>query len=246
MHALDMDGSGHVEQADVEAFALSQGLTAAEARSEFKDVDLNGDGELSAEEIRRTMLGEAQASASLAGAVPQKAEPASLPPAPLVRAAAAHQPGVLRRAPGVNSSFPKHNMGDGDISLGHYIVKAADGAGKALAEAFAQQAARAMDARGDETKKAAQLEAKATSLRGKAEELRRTAAEATRQAASEAAEAMVRRMADDVRAMEAEAVADERAAEERRRQASAAMERVVSAQAEMAADLSKAESKDAP
>jgi len=58
IQALDTDGSGKVERAEIEAFARSQGLTADDVRAEFKTLDTNGDGELEASEISRTLTDE--------------------------------------------------------------------------------------------------------------------------------------------------------------------------------------------
>jgi len=258
MRALDMDGSGRVERADIEAFALSQGLTAAEVRNEFKDIDLNGDGELSADEIHKA-LSEVQSAPAVATASQTVAadrasnahdvkmeaaaslvEAAPTPP-PVVAAAVAQNRVVQQHTPAADRSLPGMSTVDGSSS-NVFVGKATDAAGKALAEAFAQQAAAVLDRRSAEAKKAEQLETRAASLRGQAEALRHTAAEVTRRAASEAAEAVVRSTSDEVRRMEAEAAADERAAEERRQQAAAAMDRVTKAQSQMAAELQKAES----
>merc|ERR1719359_2034061 len=53
--ALDADGSGVVEKAEVDAFAKSQGLSAAETAEEFKDLDKNHDGQLDSSEISSTV-----------------------------------------------------------------------------------------------------------------------------------------------------------------------------------------------
>jgi len=49
--AMDVDKSGRVEEADVDRFASAQGLNLAQARKEFKELDLNGDSELDQREI---------------------------------------------------------------------------------------------------------------------------------------------------------------------------------------------------
>lgn len=55
--ALDTDGSGKVERAEIEAFARSQGLSAEEVQEEFKGLDKNGDGDLEPEELASTLTG---------------------------------------------------------------------------------------------------------------------------------------------------------------------------------------------
>merc|ERR1719382_1102303 len=68
LRALDTDGSGKVERSEIEAFAQAQGLTLADVQNEFKDLDTNGDGDLSVSEI-----GDTLAQPELASAVPSGA-----------------------------------------------------------------------------------------------------------------------------------------------------------------------------
>jgi len=73
--ALDTDHSGKVERREMEAFAVSQGLTLAQVTEEFKSIDTNGDGELEAKEISQMMVEEAKSvtpTAPKLQAAPQK------------------------------------------------------------------------------------------------------------------------------------------------------------------------------
>jgi len=64
--ALDTDGSGKVEKAEVEAFARSQGLSTEEVQAEFKGLDKNGDGDLEPEELANMLTDGATATSQSA------------------------------------------------------------------------------------------------------------------------------------------------------------------------------------
>lgn len=82
--ALDTDHSGKVERAEVEAFAKAQGLSAADVRAEFAELDTDGNGELEESEISQTLserpASPAAATPSLQAAAP--AAPAAVATAP--------------------------------------------------------------------------------------------------------------------------------------------------------------------
>merc|ERR1719281_373671 len=73
--AMDTDGSGVVEKAEIDAFAKSQGLSAAETAEEFKDLDKNNDGQLDSTEISSTVAQYTSTAAPLAAS--NKATPAT-------------------------------------------------------------------------------------------------------------------------------------------------------------------------
>jgi len=63
--ALDTDGSGKVEKAEVEAFARSQGLSTEEIQEEFKGLDKNGDGDLEPQELANMLTDGADATSQI-------------------------------------------------------------------------------------------------------------------------------------------------------------------------------------
>jgi len=55
LKALDSDNSGAVSFEEVKLFAKAQGLDERQAAEEFKELDIDGDSQLSAEEISKTL-----------------------------------------------------------------------------------------------------------------------------------------------------------------------------------------------
>lgn len=74
LKALDSDHSGMVSFEEVKQFAKAQGLDELETTQEFKELDTDGDGQLGAEEISRT-LDDTQAAAAPAVVAPAVAPP---------------------------------------------------------------------------------------------------------------------------------------------------------------------------
>jgi len=93
--ALDTDGSGVVEKSEVDAFAKSQGLSAAETAEEFKDLDKNHDGQLDSSEISSTVAQYTSTVAPVTAsdtAPTARAEPAQSAPPPAATAPEAAAP----------------------------------------------------------------------------------------------------------------------------------------------------------
>lgn len=224
--ALDTDKSGKVEKAEMEAFALSQGLTPEDVRAEFGSLDTNGDGELSADEISNTLHDKEQSSnaAMVQAHEHSKNDAASSVSLPTV--AAEPMAVTLQKVEDSSSLKPEA------IEL-----EAKQRAGKALAEVFAQTAAKALGSRSRDMEQALKLEEAAKSLRGQTAEIRRTAAEQTVKAAQQAAIAVFEQAAGQVRLLEKEAAEAERQAAEQRVQAKEAMRRALAAQAAMTASM---------
>lgn len=225
IQALDTDGSGKVEKAEVEAFARSQGLSADEVSAEFKTLDTNGDGELEANEIHRTLYDDqdpAPQQRALRPAPTQAAErapaAATLPAAAVVPARSSGGAGAMLEAQSLEQEAQRH-------------------AGKALAEVFARTAAKALESRSQDAEKASKLEEAARSLRGQTAEIRRTATAQTVKAAKEAAAAVLREAAGQVKQLEDQAAQAERQAVQKRREAKEAMERALAAQATISASM---------
>lgn len=239
LRALDTNGSGKVELAELEAFAKSQGMSAQEVREEFVELDLDGDGVLGPEEIGG-VLGSASEDAA-ADDAPRKPATVAVREAP----AADPKPVAARRAAAPARPAPPAVVAASPPAAGRVVDlaelerEAQQHAGKALAQIFARKAAMALEAHSGDAKKAAQLEAEAQALRGQTAELKRTAAAQTAQAAREAAAAVYKKADEQVRDLEQRAAAAEREAEQRRDEAKAALDRALRAQAEMAASVRK-------
>lgn len=225
--ALDTDHSGKVERAEMEAFALSQGLTTEDVKAEFASLDTNGDGELEADEISNT-LHDAKVSSKVPAVQSQKhsfaGEAAIAMKAPAVAA-----PPVLATVQNVG--------GLGSFKQETLELEAEQLAGKALAEVFTRTAAKALESRSHDLEQASKLEAAAKSLRGQTAEIRRTAAEQTMKAAQEAAAAVFRETEGEVKRLESEAAEAERQAANQRAQAKEAMQKALAAQATMSASF---------
>lgn len=240
--ALDTDKSGKVERAEVEAFAQSQGLTAEQVRLEFKDLDLNGDGELSADEISNTLQ---EASPAMTQASTPARIPDIEPPAPAVAMVAPAAPAmqtIVAAAPPSTVAVAQMDT-QMDDQMAAVAFDAQQHAGKALAEVFARSAAKALEARSEDELQAAKLEEQAKSLRGKSSEMKRTAATLTIKAATDAAVAVMRESAAQEKALEQEAAQAEKDANARRKQAQAAMQKAVKAQADMSSSLQDLQTK---
>eukprot|EP00401_Gymnodinium_catenatum_P011598 CAMPEP_0117571666 /NCGR_PEP_ID=MMETSP0784-20121206/59884_1 /TAXON_ID=39447 /ORGANISM="" /LENGTH=118 /DNA_ID=CAMNT_0005369863 /DNA_START=24 /DNA_END=377 /DNA_ORIENTATION=+ len=58
LQALDTDGSGRIEQAEIIAFARNQGLEVDRVVADFRELDLDGNGELDLAELSGTLAGD--------------------------------------------------------------------------------------------------------------------------------------------------------------------------------------------
>lgn len=258
---LDTDKSGRVEKAEVEAFAKSQGLSDEDVREEFKDIDLNGNGELDADEIRNT-LSQTHSSEDVASAsVATDAPPLAIAPAPLVvrdpalttAVVAASTPVVAPRAVELTKAVEQPKVAEQSqpqaveqpqpkVSVIHLHIdelnlEAEQHAGKALAEVFSRTAAKALEARKLDSQKAEQLEEQAKAIRGQSSEIKRKAAAETIKAATDAASEVLLKTHEQVKALEEEAAQAEKEAAERRIKAKEAMQKALTAQADMAASV---------
>lgn len=216
--ALDTDGSGSVQRNEIEAFARAQGLSPAEVQSEFRDLDTNGDGELSAKEISSTLSQPEDAGAAADPAVD-----------PTVANAAAPTDAISTQSAAETVTAQPETV----------EFEARQDAAKVVAETFAHSAADVLAARGQDVEKAATLEEAAKSLRGKTAELRRTAAEVTFIASRVATEAVLHEGMDEVKALEVAAAKATQDASDRRARAKASMQLALKAQGEMRASVAQ-------
>lgn len=242
LRALDTDGSGKVEKNEVEAFARQQGLSAEQVGKEFGELDVNGDGELEAEEIlgiakaqpHQQALSENQAQPqALSQKKPQQQVQFAEKAAPAPAAIAASTSGLS------SSSYPASKAEDllQTATFGEFQKEA----GRALTEVFASSANAAFEQQKKVHEQIAQnataLEDHARSLRGQATLLASTAAKEATNAASKAAEKVLAGATMKVRELEHKATNMESNAAAKREQAHQAMVQVATAQDVMSAAM---------
>jgi hypothetical protein len=254
LRALDTDGSGKVEKNEVEAFARQQGLSAEQVGKEFGELDVNGDGELEAEEIlgiakaqpQQHALPEQQAQSQTQPknlAQPQQfAQPQAQPQAPpqkqpqqnaqFAEMASPAPAAIAASTSSVSSSYPASKAEDllQTATLGEFQMEA----GRALTEVFASSANAAFEQQKKVHEQVAQnataLEERARSLRGQAKLLASTAAKEATHAASKAAEKVLAGATMKVRELEQKATNMESIAAAKREQAHQAMVQVATAE----------------
>lgn len=245
--ALDTDGSGKVERAEVEAFARSQGLSADEVREEFKGLDKNGDGELEPEELTST-LADAQNSVS------SKEEQGAHDTKRDVKVDGGKSDAALKESKGEldvkrDTDVKPHDLKEVDpylmsssepAALTNSSVEASDmerdarlQARRTLAQVFAHRAEEVLAQRSKDEEGAAALEKLAEALRANASELVQKAPGAAERAAVDAADAAAKRTLGQAKKLEESASKAEAEAGEKREQALVAMNSALKAQNEM-------------
>eukprot|EP00439_Symbiodinium_sp_Y106_P046703 s2274_g5.t5 len=203
LQELDVDKSGKVEQTELESFARSKGMSPEQIHQEFLSLDLNGDGVLEADEIRRTLdasaaadaapsvadssavsasLGQAVALPALpaeASLVPPKAGSSLVPPPPKASVQ------VPEQSPDIQAAAPTADVQE-DLA-----VRAQRGAERAVAEMFEKKAAEALAAMHEDTSNAEKLEKTARTLRGQARQLEMQVTSKVAEAAKVATDSVV-------------------------------------------------------
>jgi len=234
--ALDVDKSGKVERRELESFAQSKGLTLQQVREEFKTIDLNGDGELEASEIRQTLDADSSSSAAAdsqsasATAASLDATAGSMPAVNVVQAPVQEQPASIHM--GGQQRFDALQVQELDAQAQRH-------AGRAVAELFEQRAAAALTAMREDSAKAEQLEQRARMLRGQADELRNTVAAQSEAAARAATDSVLKRVVSEVKVMDSEIASAESQAAESRKLSKKAMDDALAAQADISATVQR-------
>lgn len=255
--ALDTDGSGKVERAEVEAFARSQGLSAEEVEEEFKGLDKNGDGDLEPEELTSTLIsGSDQSSAndvneqknnevrtaSESDAVDKSQHQAT--PEVEIKSDDHEEAKVHEEAKDhteVKSESSLHKVSKSEsIAFANVSAEVADmerdarlQAGRTLAQVFAHRAEEVLAQRGKDEEGAEALEKLAASLRQNATHLVEKAPSDAEQAAVAAADSAAKRTLGQAKALEAQATKAEAEAAEERDGALSAMNSAIKAQSDM-------------
>jgi len=229
LQELDVDKSGKVEQTELESFARSKGMSPEQIHQEFLSLDLNGDGVLEADEIRRTLDASAAAdaapsvadssavSASLGQAVALPALPAGsslVPPPPKASVQ------VPEQSPDIQAAAPTADV-------------------QAVAEMFEKKAAEALAAMHEDTSNAEKLEKTARTLRGQARQLEMQVTSKVAEAAKVATDSVVSKALRQVKMMSQEVASAEEEARRSQNLADQAMEQAVTAQSKISAEVQR-------
>jgi len=250
LQELDVDKSGKVEQTELESFARSKGMSPEQIHQEFLSLDLNGDGVLEADEIRRTLdasaaadaapsvadssavsasLGQAVALPALpaeASLVPPKAGSSLVPPPPKASVQ------VPEQSPDIQAAAPTADVQD-------LAVRAQRGAERAVAEMFEKKAAEALAAMHEDTSNAEKLEKTARTLRGQARQLEMQVTSKVAEAAKVATDSVVSKALRQVKMMSQEVASAEEEARRSQNLADQAMEQAVTAQSKISAEVQR-------
>mmetsp|Transcript_106275 Transcript_106275/g.148154 ORF Transcript_106275/g.148154 Transcript_106275/m.148154 type:complete len:287 (+) Transcript_106275:92-952(+) len=251
LQELDVDKSGKVEQTELESFARSKGMSPEQIHQEFLSLDLNGDGVLEADEIRRTLdasaaadaapsvadssavsasLGQAVALPALpaeASLVPPKAGSSLVPPPPKASVQ------VPEQSPDIQAAAPTADVQE-DLA-----VRAQRGAERAVAEMFEKKAAEALAAMHEDTSNAEKLEKTARTLRGQARQLEMQVTSKVAEAAKVATDSVVSKALRQVKMMSQEVASAEEEARRSQNLADQAMEQAVTAQSKISAEVQR-------
>lgn len=218
LRALDTNGNGKVDQAELAAFAKAQGLSSEEVLADFKELDVNHDGALDLSEIG-PLLGATDAQVELAAA------PAIAVAAPAVTVAAQDTQVAAKAAP-----QPKSTMG---LDLAALQRDAQEQAGAVMASRLAQRAQVLLARSAADEHKAEAFDTEVHSLRGNATALAKKANGETRKAARVASHSVSDKSLGKLKQLREQERHSEADAADKRNEAKKAMERVRKAQASL-------------
>jgi len=240
--ALDTDGSGVVEKSEVDAFALSQGLSAAETAEEFKDLDKNHDGQLDPAEISSTVsqYTNAPTAASVPTAAPviaaaspaPTAPPASVPvvataaPAPAKKTLTETAPAAETGLPPMDNSVPPADSAEVTKTLLQNTAQA----DRTVAQLFALKASDDLARRDKDLQEASVLEQKAKSLREQAAKVSSQAIEESELSAQKVGREIMEKALEEAQTLENEAKKVESRAASINAKAKIAMSQAIKAQ----------------
>lgn len=241
--ALDTDGSGVVEKAEVDAFAKSQGLSAAETAEEFKDLDKNHDGQLDSSEISSTVAQytSTPAPVPVAATNPAKTIPAApVPtvqkvPAPPVTPEKPEKPEVEAAAPATPTASASRETSSTPLATDpeevvKVLVQNTAQADRTVAQLFALKASNDLAKRDKDVEEANALEQKAAALRGQAQKVAADAIESAEQAAQKVGRSIMEKALDEAQNLENQATKVEGRAASINAKAKVAMSQAMKAQ----------------
>jgi len=228
MRALDTNGNGKVDLSELTGFAKSQGLSTEEVLADFKELDVNNDGALDSVEIG-PLFGVAHAAESYVEAVAKPIVAVEVAPKKPSPSAAAKVQKVVQN---VDSSSPR-NEGNGNTGFDLAALErdAKDQAGGVIASQLAERAQVLLARSAADETKAKAFDAAVRTLRGNATALSQEATKETREAARTATSAVSQKSLGALKKLQLSEQKAESDAEEHRRQAKQAMQRVRDAQA---------------
>eukprot|EP00746_Dinoflagellata_sp_MGD_P086748 gnl/MRDRNA2_/MRDRNA2_34363_c0_seq1.p1 gnl/MRDRNA2_/MRDRNA2_34363_c0~~gnl/MRDRNA2_/MRDRNA2_34363_c0_seq1.p1 ORF type:complete len:501 (+),score=151.57 gnl/MRDRNA2_/MRDRNA2_34363_c0_seq1:112-1614(+) len=255
--ALDTDGSGVVEKNEVDAFAKSQGLSAAETAEEFKDLDKNHDGQLDSSEISSTVAQYTSTAAPVPVAAATKPAPAITNRAPVNANVA---PAVVKPAPAIpaaparvatqktpelpappakkatetesssESSESSPMLATDPEEIVKTLVQNTAQADRTVAQLFALKASNDLAKRDKDLEEANALEQKAIALRGQAQKVAGDAIESAEQAAQKVGRQIMEKALDEAQNLENQAKKVEGRAASINAKAKVAMSQAIQAQ----------------
>jgi len=243
--ALDTDGSGVVEKAEVDAFAKSQGLSAAETAEEFKDLDKNHDGQLDSSEISSTVAQYTStpgpvpvAAANPATATPAAVVPAANPVPAIPTAVPAQKKPELPPPPPMpqkiettvaTAATPGSTPTDPEEIVKTLVQNTAQ-ADRTVAQLFALKASNDLAKRDKDLEEASELEQKASALRGQAQKVASDAIESAELAAQNVGRKIMEKALDEANNLENQALKVEGQAASINAKAKVAMAQAIKAQ----------------
>lgn len=204
---LDKDHSGKVEYAELEAFGKSKGMKDDQIYEEFRNMDLNHNGIIEADELRQSLLAAAPASA---GGETAQTEAQAAPEAQALLEVSPSQESQVK-APELHQELQLHRPTSELEALDGSVRRSA---GRVLAELFERKAAQALVSMQKDTREAQRLESTASQLRGKVERLQRSIPGAVATAAKTVADEILKKTVREVNLMSEEVkLAEENAAQ---------------------------------
>lgn len=224
LRALDTNGDGKVDQAELMGFAKAQGLSSEEVLTDFKELDANHDGALDLSEIG-PLLGATDAQVELAAA------PASTAAAQDMNVAAKAAPQIQNTQVAAKAA-PQAKSTTG-LDLAALQRDAQEQAGAVMASRLAQRAQVLLARSAADEHKAEAFDTEVRTLRGNATTLAKKANGETRKAARVASHSVSDKSLGKLKQLREQERHSEADAADKRGEAKKAMERVRKAQASL-------------
>jgi hypothetical protein len=249
IEAFDRNHNHKVDRSEIESFAKSQGLAAEDVLGDFREIDINGDGELDADEIAEVLqspggqpVSQPQATSAHPGvelALAEKLDSVAKPLASGPSIGGEAPVGTVTHSMGTVSGVAASKGDESkqiDVLLDATSVEqdAQQQAGSLLARNFAEKAKQLLMQSNSDDKSAAYYETLARSLRGNMQSILKRSDAEMKHTAKEATVKSVQDALPRVQDLQSKASGLSHKAGEHRTLAHQAMDRVVKAQYSMA------------